>query len=162
MAARRDGIGFRVIDPASPMALDALGAYFAELDERFVGGFDPGDTLVADAPAMRPPTGAFVVALDRDAVLGCGAIVRHTADAGEIKRMWVAPAARGCGIGRRLLGELEQRVGRLGYEQIVLDTNAVLDEAIAMYTSAGYTAIERYNDNPYAMHWFTKPVPPPD
>lgn len=151
-----DLIEFRLVDPAAPVALEALGAYFAELDERFVGGFDPGDTLVADARGMRPPGGAFVVAVEHDVVIGCGAVVHHAPDAGEIKRMWIAPSARGRGVGRRLLDELERHVARLGYGHIVLDTNEVLDEAIAMYTSAGYTEIDRYNDNPYAMHWFEK------
>ena len=55
-----------------------------------------------------------------------------------------------------MLTELEDHVHRLGHRRVVLDTNGVLDEAIAMYGSAGYRPTERYNDNPYAMHWFTK------
>jgi hypothetical protein len=58
-----------------------------------------------------------------------------------------------------MLSELESRVARLGHQRVVLDTNAVLTEAIAMYERAGYTAIDRYNDNPYAMRWFARTLP---
>ncbi|MEZ5297310.1 MAG: GNAT family N-acetyltransferase [Ilumatobacteraceae bacterium] len=66
-------------------------------------------------------------------------MVRHDDATGEIKRMWVHPDWRGAGVGRRTLAALESHVARLGYERIVLDTNAVLTEAIAMYERAGYT-----------------------
>jgi ribosomal protein S18 acetylase RimI-like enzyme len=70
--------------------------------------------------------------------------------------MWVDPDWRGTGLGRRMLTELEQHVARLGYPRVVLDTNATLTEAIAMYTGAGYRSVARYNDNPYAERWFAK------
>lgn len=52
---------FEVVDARTAMATDAMSAYFAELDVLFVGGFDPGDTLTADAASFDPPSGAFVV-----------------------------------------------------------------------------------------------------
>ena len=58
-----------------------------------------------------------------------------------------------------MLGPLEEPAIDFGYRRIVLDTNAVLTEAIAMYHSAGYQSIERYNDNPYAQRWFAKDLP---
>ncbi|MCB0967617.1 MAG: MarR family transcriptional regulator [Ilumatobacter sp.] len=151
-------VSFDVVDPAGPEAIAAMTAYFDELDGRFVDGFDPGDTLTVDAPSMREPTGTFVVAHADDEVVACGGVVRHDATTGEIKRMWVHPDWRGAGVGRRTLTALESHVARLGYDRIVLDTNAVLTEAIAMYERAGYTPTARYNDNPYAQRWFTKPV----
>lgn len=72
--------------------------------------------------------------------------------------MWVAPDWRGAGIGRRMLAALEHEAAVIGYVQVVLDTNAVLHEAIAMYERAGYESTERYNDNPYAQRWFSKPL----
>ncbi|TDT14500.1 MarR family transcriptional regulator with acetyltransferase activity [Ilumatobacter fluminis] len=155
---RAAAIGFDVVDPASEEAVAAMSAYFGELDDRFTDGFDPGDTLVTDAPSMRAPTGSFVVARSDDDVVACGGVVRHDASTGEIKRMWVHADWRGAGVGRRTLAALEAEVARLGYDTIVLDTNAVLTEAIAMYGRAGYTPTDRYNDNPYAQRWFTKPV----
>ncbi|NNE12969.1 MAG: GNAT family N-acetyltransferase, partial [Ilumatobacter sp.] len=147
-------------DPRSDEALAAMQAYFAELDERFVGGFDAGDTLTADAPAMRPPSGSFVVAVAGGDTIACGGIVRVDDETAEIKRMWVHADWRGVGLGRRMLARLEGEVATLGYRQVVLDTNEVLIEAVAMYERAGYRPIERYNDNPYAHHWFAKPLGP--
>lgn len=149
-------VRFEVVDPSSGDAIDAMSAYFAELAERFVGGFEPGDTLVADAPAMRPPTGAFVVARSDDTVAACGGVLRHDDATGEIKRMWVHPSWRGVGLGGRMLRRLEDQIEELGYTEVVLDTNDTLTEAITMYERAGYHSIERYNDNPDAHHWFAK------
>jgi len=150
---------FAAVDPTGPAATAAMSAYFAELDARFPGGFDATGALGAGAAAMGPPSGVFVLAHpvgDPAAVAGCGGIQRHDDTTGEIKRMWVAPGFRGAGLGRALLAELERRCADLGYTHVVLDTNATLAEAIAMYARAGYAPIERYNDNPYAHHWFAK------
>lgn len=154
-------ITFETVDPRSDAALDAMNAYFAELAVRFSDGFDPGDTLAADAPAMRPPTGTFVVARSDGAVAACGGVQRHDDVTAEIKRMWVHPDWRGEGLGRRMLTQLETHVAALGYAHVVLDTNDTLTEAISMYERAGYRSIERYNDNPYARRWFAKSLPPP-
>jgi GNAT superfamily N-acetyltransferase len=149
---------FVVVDPESQVAIAAMTAYFDELDARFPAGFDPGDTLVTDAHTMRPPTGAFVLATDTvDGSTGaCGALLTLDDGIGEIKRMWVAPGARGRGLGRRLLADLEARSRALGHHTVRLDTNSVLAEAIAMYESAGYQPVARYNDNPFAERWFEK------
>lgn len=149
-------VRFDLVDPRSPDALASMSAYFDELERRFADGFDPGETLVVDAPAMRGPSGGFVVAFDDDQPIACGGVVGVDDHTGEIKRMWVHPGWRGVGLGRRMLAELEQLVGAIGYRRVVLDTNAVLTEAITMYERAGYRSIERYNDNPYAMRWFEK------
>lgn len=148
------------VEPSEPEAVGALSAYFAELDRRFDGGFDPGGALTADAPAFRPPAGRFLVARNDDEVVGCGALQRVDGSTAEIKRMWVAPGWRGAGIGARLLAALEHEAADAGYTQVVLDTNAVLREAIALYERSGYGVAERYNDNPYAQRWFTKALAP--
>jgi len=149
---------FEVVDPRSDEAIAAMSAYFAELDSRFPAGFDPGDTLVADAHQLAPPGGAFVLARVGDEVVGCGGVQTIGDGIGEIKRMWVAPGARGSGLGRRLLAELEARSRALGHRTVRLDTNATLTEAIAMYERAGYAGVDRYNDNPYADRFFEKPL----
>jgi ribosomal protein S18 acetylase RimI-like enzyme len=77
----------------------------------------------------------------------------------EIKRMWVASEARGLGIGRRLLAELEAEATKLGKERLRLDTNRTLAEAKTLYIRAGFRLIPRYNDNPYAHLWFEKTLP---
>jgi len=152
-----DHVTFHVTEPTSDEALTAMRAYFAELDSRFVGGFDPGDSLTVGVHSMREPNGGtFIVARVGNMLAACGGVQQHDERTGEIKRMWVNPDYRGIGLGRRMLAELEAHVARLGYTQIVLDTNDVLTEAIALYTRSGYHEIEAYNDNPFARHWFTK------
>ena len=79
--------------------------------------------------------------------------------------MWVAPEVRGLGLGRRLLGSLESRAAAAGARTARLETNGVLTEAIALYRSAGYREVPAFNDEPYAHHWFEKPLavaPAPD
>jgi ribosomal protein S18 acetylase RimI-like enzyme len=70
--------------------------------------------------------------------------------------MWVSPAARGLGLGRRLLAELEAQAREHGVRVLHLETNRVLAEAIALYRSAGYREVPAFNDEPYADHWFEK------
>ena len=144
------------VDPGSEPAIWAMTQYFNELDQRFPSGFDPGDTLVADAPSMRAPSGVFVVAYSDGDPVACGGVrgVDHTT--GEIKRMWVHPDMRGAGIGQRMLQHLEHCARELGHKRAILDTNSTLVEAITMYERAGYASIDRYNDNPYAARWFAK------
>jgi ribosomal protein S18 acetylase RimI-like enzyme len=70
--------------------------------------------------------------------------------------MWVAESARGLGIGRRLLAELEAVATRSGASVARLETNRALVEAIAMYRSAGYDEVPAFNEEPFAHHWFEK------
>jgi len=70
--------------------------------------------------------------------------------------MWIAPAARGLGAGRRLLEELERVAGDAGAAVVRLETNHALTEAIALYRRSGYVEVEAFNDEPYAHHWFEK------
>jgi DNA-binding MarR family transcriptional regulator len=143
-------------DPRSPEAVGAVTRYFEELDRRFEGGFDAGDALAQDAPALSPPHGVFVVARGDDEVAACGGVQRLPGGEAEIKRMWVHPDWRGVGLGARMLRHLEDEAARLGHTVVRLDTNSSLTEAITMYERSGYRRIERYNDNPYARRWFEK------
>jgi ribosomal protein S18 acetylase RimI-like enzyme len=73
-----------------------------------------------------------------------------------IKRMWLSPAVRGLGVGRRLLAALEEQAKAGGAHTIRLETNRVLTEAISLYRSTGYEEVEAFNDEAYAHHWFAK------
>ena len=88
--------------------------------------------------------------------MACGAVRVIGRRLAEIKRMWVTPARCGLGIAPRLLAALEDQALALGCPTVRLDTNGALTEAIALYQRNGYRAIPRYNDNPYAQHWFEK------
>lgn len=143
-------------DPASADARTCVEAYFRELDARFDGGFDPGRGSPPDAAEYVPPLGLFLVARLDGRAVGCGALRVTARGVGEIKRMWVATSARGLGIAQRMIESLEQHAARTGLDRLQLDTNRTLSEARALYLRNGYREIDRYNDNPYADHWFEK------
>ncbi len=157
-------VRLELIAPDHPFAAASMAAYFAELDDRFADGFDPGTGADESLRHLRRPDGGFMVALDGDEAVGCGGFQRielaspydNSAPTAEVKRMWVHPERRGLGLGRRLLQALEDDARAVGYRRVVLDTNSALTEAITMYESHGYQSIERYNDNPYALRWFSK------
>jgi DNA-binding MarR family transcriptional regulator/GNAT superfamily N-acetyltransferase len=143
-------------DPSSEDARWCLSHYFGELAERFEEEFDPGRTLPADGADLVPPAGAFLIARVGGEPAGCGALKTYRPGVGEIMRMWVDRAHRGLGIGARILDALEEHAAALGHRTVRLYTNRSLDEAKAMYRSRGYEEIPRYNDDPYANHWFEK------
>jgi DNA-binding MarR family transcriptional regulator/GNAT superfamily N-acetyltransferase len=143
------------VDPEDPAARTCLEAYVVELEARFPGGFDPGRSISASASELRPPAGVLLLATLDGEPVGCGAVKFHPGEPSELKRMWVAPVARGLGLGRRLLGALEQQA--LTSNPVVrLETNAALEEAIRLYRSSGYTEVPAFNDETYADHWFEK------
>jgi len=108
---------------------------------------------------MSPPGGAFVVGCDdHDAPVCCGGVKRLSDDACEIKRMFVVETARGRGVARELLGELEGRARDLGYSVARLDTGPRQPRAQRMYERAGYVAIENFNANPMASFFGEKPL----
>jgi DNA-binding MarR family transcriptional regulator/GNAT superfamily N-acetyltransferase len=149
-------VTFDHVDPRAPAARDALARYFGELDARFPTGFDVAAGGGNDLSPLAPPDGAFVIVATDETTVGCGAVQRIDERTAEIKRMWIDPDWRGLGLGVRLLTHLEETARRLGRSRAILDTNDTLREAISMYERSGYHAIGRYNDNPYAHHWFAR------
>jgi DNA-binding MarR family transcriptional regulator/GNAT superfamily N-acetyltransferase len=143
-------------DPGHPDARACLQAYFAELGHRFDAGFDPAQSISADDAELTPPAGLLLVATLHSAPVGCAAVKFHGTAPAEIKRMWVAPAVRGLGLGRRLLAELETQAAARGVRTLRLETNRALDEAISLYRTAGYREVAAFNDEHYADHWFEK------
>jgi DNA-binding MarR family transcriptional regulator/GNAT superfamily N-acetyltransferase len=142
--------------PTTDAARFCLGSYFAELDARFDTGFDPGQSISASDAELTEPAGLLLVAWLHGEPVGCGALKLHRRAPAEIKRMWVAPQARGLGVGRRLLSELEAHAAARGARRVRLETNGSLREATSLYRSAGYAEVEAFNDEPYAHHWFEK------
>ena len=133
-----------------------LERYFAELARRFDEGFDPAKGGAAGVEAMNPPHGWFFLARLDGRPIGCGGLARLSAEAGEVKRVWTAPDARGLGVARRLVAAIEAQAREAGLSTLKLDTNRALKEAQALYRKLGYVETARYNDNPYADHWFEK------
>jgi len=143
-------------DPASSAARFCLQSYFAELGSRFEDGFDPDASIPAEAADLTEPAGLFLLARIRGEPAGCGALKYHGTGPAELKRMWVADSARGLGVGRRILAELEQHARQRGATVLRLETSRHLTEAIRLYRSAGYAEVPAFNDEPYAHHWFEK------
>jgi len=131
-------------------------AYYRELDQRFDGGFDPTGGGYAGTASAYDEQIVYLVARMDGRTMGCGMLKALDAETGEIKRMWVAPEARGLGLSRRLLEALETKARGLGMRRIRLDTNRTLTEAQALYDKTGYRRIAPYNDNSYADFWFEK------
>jgi DNA-binding MarR family transcriptional regulator/GNAT superfamily N-acetyltransferase len=148
-----------VRDPRHPDARSCVRAYFGELARRFDGGFDPALSISAGDEELTPPAGLILVATLHAEPVGCAALKFHHDGPAEIKRMWVAPAVRGLGLGRRLLADLEARAAAGRVRILRLETNRALDEAIGLYRAAGYREVAAFNDEPYADHWFEKTLP---
>lgn len=154
-------VRIEIVDPNSEAASTSLDAYYAELDERFEEGFDVAQSRLADHRELSLPAGAFLVATLHGAAIGCGAVKFHGRRPAEIKRLWVSRDARGLGLGKRLLAELERTAWEQGARRARLDTNRSLTEAIALYRATGWTEIERFNDERYAHHFFEKRLTAP-
>ncbi|MDA4130958.1 MAG: GNAT family N-acetyltransferase [Thaumarchaeota archaeon] len=150
------GLKINAVDPASEDAQWCINQYFFELNRRFKTGFNPANSIPADTTELTPPAGILLIAYLKEDRVGCGALKYHEDKVGELKRMWVAPQARGLGIGRSLLCELESTARQAGMMILHLETNESLVEAISLYRKSGYEEVKAFNDDPYAHHWFEK------
>jgi DNA-binding MarR family transcriptional regulator/ribosomal protein S18 acetylase RimI-like enzyme len=155
---RLAGLRIERTRPASPRARQCVARYYAELDRRFDAGFDPGASLPADDRDLAPPTGVFLVGSIDGEPVACGAVKTIAPGIGSLKRMWVSGDVRGQGIGRRMLEALEAEARSLGLGTLRLETNRALAEAVSLYRKAGYREVARFNDDPYAHHWFEKRI----
>lgn len=149
-------VEIRSVDPEEPDAQYCLAEYVAELNRRSTRGFDPTVGATALPHEVRPPAGEFFVAYLHDEAIGCGAVKHHADAPAEIKRMWIAPEARGLGLGRRLLEHLEACARAAGARVAHIETSAVLSEALSLYAAAGWSEVSRFNDEPFADHWLEK------
>lgn len=141
---------------ASADATWCLEQYFCEIARRFEAGFDPAQGLPAGVEELTPPKGIFLVARLDGRPVGCGATIVEAGGFGHVRRMWVAEAVRGLGVGRRLLGALEEKALGMGLRAVRLETNKVLKEAQNLYRTAGYREVAPFSTEHYAHHWFEK------
>jgi len=136
-----------------------MAEYMDEIERRLGGPFDHARYPDPSPAELEPPRGLLLVALDGDDPVACGAVRVIEAGVAEIKRMYVTPRARGHGLGRTLLGELERSAVELGCRTVRLDTMAQMAEAAALYRGAGYEPIADYNGNPLASVWMERALP---
>lgn len=155
-ALTRDRIALAEMDPRSDEARYCLREYYAELGRRFRQGFDVALSRDPDAKDMRRPRGSFIVAISDTLPIGCVGLKGTNYGYAEIKRLWVAPSARGLGLGKRLMDAAEDAAGALGIALLRLDTNSALPEAGQLYRTTGWREIPRFNDDPYPDLFFEK------
>ncbi|AWL96582.1 DNA-binding MarR family transcriptional regulator [Bradyrhizobium ottawaense] len=157
-ALTRERVALEEMDPQSEQARYCLGEYYAELGRRFKQGFDVSLSRDPDAKDMRRPRGSFIVAMSDTLPIGCVGLKGTDHGYAEIKRLWVAPAARGLRVGRRLMDGAESAARELGITLLRLDTNSALPEAGQLYRTTGWRGIPRYNDDPYPDLFFEKRI----
>lgn len=164
-AAGGDMVRLQVVDPGEDRARAVVRAHMADIASRYYArpatSGEVDAALAADpADDLALPRGLLVVATDADgAVLGCAGL-RLLPDAlGEIKKVYVTPAARGRGLGRRLVEEIEGLAALHGRATVRLDTRADLTEARRLYARLRYAEVAPFNAGPYADHWLAKDLP---
>lgn len=155
-ALTRDHIALAEMDPRSDEARYCLREYYAELGRRFKQGFDVSLSRDPDAKDMRRPRGSFIAAISDTLPVGCVGLKGTDHFYAEIKRLWVAPSARGLGLGKRLMDAAEDAARALGIALLRLDTNSALPEAGQLYRTTGWREIPRFNDDPYPDLFFEK------
>ena len=134
----------RVEFKAEPYGGPAARALVAAIQAEYTVRYGGEDATPVDASEFAPPDGLFLIAYDDGVPVGCGGWRRHSADAAELKRMFVMLSARGRGVARALLAELEATAAAAGFTRIVLETGDRQPEAIALYSSSGYRPAERF------------------
>ncbi len=152
----RDRITIAPIDPEAPVAKACLADYFALLSER-VAGISAAHVPDPDPQAghYRPPVGTFLVAWSDGLPLGCVSLKTINTTTGEVKRLWIAPSARGMGLARRMMTAIEAEARTMGLTRLRLDTNAAQTAAITLYRTTGWQDAKPYSDFP-ATRWFEK------
>ena len=112
--------------------------------------FQSFEKELAELPGKySPPDGRLLLALDNGQVAGCAALRKIGDGICEIKRLFLRPAFRGQGLGRKLAEAVISEAKQIGYERMRLDTlPPKMNDAIALYRSLGFTEIEPYYDNP--------------
>lgn len=118
-------------------ALREYGIVLAELA--------PGVELLTEIESLlAAPNKLYAAELD-GWIVGTAALKRLGSRIGEVKRMYVAPGARCCGVGRALLTALVEDAAAAGLELLRLETAPWMVEAHALYESFGFVDREDYD-----------------
>lgn len=147
-------MGF-TIEPRSYDDADVV-ELVAQVQAEYVVRYGGPDEAAVDLAEFAPPLGRFFVGLLDGVPAATGGWRRMHEDAVEIKRMYVVPAARGRGLARRMLAELEASAAAVGVGRVILGTGDQQPEAIALYESSGYHAVPGfgfYADTPGAVFY---------
>jgi GNAT superfamily N-acetyltransferase len=146
---------FLPCDPDEPPACELLGEMTVELIAAYQD-FGRLDNPPVSPTDLRGPGGAYLVGYEGDDAVAGGGVRRLGDGLGEIKRMFVRPAARSRGVAAALLEALESMAVTLDYRSVRLDTGPKQVHALRLYRASGYVEIAPYNDNPFACYWAEK------
>lgn len=127
-------VTIRTESPLSPEARLMIDAS----EEALRAVYPPEECFTLSAEELADKATQFLLARDNARPVGCVALVDQGVY-GEVKRLYVADAARGNGVGRALMEELEQAARDIGLGCLLLETGAALEEAVALYRALGYT-----------------------
>lgn len=133
---------------------DVAGELIEEVQLEYVTRYGGRDDSPVDPAEFAPPRGLFLVGYDDEVAAVCGGWRSHGTYA-EVKRMYVRRAARGRGLARAMLAELERTALAAGHDRMILETGSRQPEAVALYRSAGYTdspAFGHHANAPLAVH----------
>ena len=148
---------FEKVPPGDPEVAALYDAFIREADGPLGEGVDLDAEIAAGPPAeLGEPGGVLLLARVDGEPAGIGGVRHLATEVAEVKSMFVAPANRGVGLGRRILTELERIAAERGCRAIRLDTSDYLTDAIGLYRAAGYAEVPAYNENPKASLWFER------
>ena len=160
-----DETRLQVLDPGSDRARAVLRTAMADLASSYYGRAATDaevDAALAEESGddLALPDGLLVIATDADgATLGCAGLRLLEGPVAEVKKVYVAPTARGRRLGQRLIAEVERLARLHGRTRVRLDTRADLVAARRLYSRLGYDEVEAFNTGPYAERWFAKNLP---
>ncbi|GAA3055285.1 GNAT family N-acetyltransferase [Actinokineospora globicatena] len=127
----------------------------AEVQQEYVVRYGGFDETPVDPTEFTHPSGLFLIGYLDDVPVASGGWRVHDPETVEMKRLYVTPAARGRGLARAMLAELERVAIAGGYRKLILETGLKQPEAVELYLSSGYDTIEPfgfYADAPLARH----------
>jgi GNAT superfamily N-acetyltransferase len=148
----------KILPAITPEQIDTIRALFRSY-EQFLNVdlcFQDFEAELAGLPGRyAPPEGALLIAVLGDEAAGCVAMRKHQQGVCEMKRLFVRPSYRRCGIGRRLLRAVIEAAKDAGYTDMVLDTLTSLGPAMRLYERIGFQPRAPYNENPLpdVVYW---------
>jgi GNAT superfamily N-acetyltransferase len=126
-----------------------------EVQQEYVVRYGGPDESAVRSAEFAPPDGLFLVGYLEGVPVTCGGWRVHTAGTVEVKRMYVSPSARGKGLARAMLAELERTAHGAGHRTLILETGSKQPEAVQLYRSSGYADVPSfgfYADAEYSIH----------
>lgn len=143
----------------NPDVIALYEVFIREADGPLGDEVDLSAEIAAGPPReLGEPGGVLLLARVDGEPAGLGGVRHLETEVAEVKSMFVSPAHRGIGLGRRILTELERIAAAHGCRAVRLDTSDYLAEAIGLYRAAGYAQVPAYNENPKASLWFERPL----